>query len=145
MNPLLRALPTRLSLLLALGIMGLVAGRSDANQTGVKLQSVAGIRMTTQAIMTSPIVIDARVAAARNNWEPKDPDRSLLPESPDAPAVSNWPMPVGSGTKMLSPQSPMSPQVPDLSFTGATLAETGSFPPDNMGCIGPNQFFMFVN
>lgn len=31
------------------------------------------------------------------------------------------------------------------SFDGATLTDTGAFPPDSMGTVGPTQFIVFVN
>ena len=37
------------------------------------------------------------------------------------------------------------PQTLGTSFTGATLADTGAFPPDSMGAAGPSQFVVFVN
>ncbi len=37
------------------------------------------------------------------------------------------------------------PQTVGTTFTGATLADTGSFPPDTMGAVGPSQFLVFVN
>src|SRR5690606_4868454 len=32
-----------------------------------------------------------------------------------------------------------------LSFDAATLADTGAYPPDTMGAVGPQQFVAFVN
>ena len=32
-----------------------------------------------------------------------------------------------------------------LAFTGAVLADTGSYPPDTMGAVGPSQFIVAVN
>jgi hypothetical protein len=37
------------------------------------------------------------------------------------------------------------PQTPGTSFTGATLTDTGAFPPDTMGAVGPTQFIVAVN
>src|SRR5262249_47194245 len=41
--------------------------------------------------------------------------------------------------------SPFSPQTTGLSFTGATLSDTGAFPPDSMGDVGPTQYIVAVN
>ncbi len=41
--------------------------------------------------------------------------------------------------------SPLVPQTLDVSFTGATLADTFFFPPDAMGAAGPAQFIVAVN
>ncbi len=50
-------------------------------------------------------------------------------------------------TALLSPSyaAPLTAQTLDLSFTGATLADTGFFPPDSMGAAGPTQFIVAVN
>src|SRR5207237_5387983 len=40
---------------------------------------------------------------------------------------------------------PLAPQTTGTNFTGATLADTGAFPPDTMGAVGPTQFVVFVN
>ena len=37
------------------------------------------------------------------------------------------------------------PQTLGISFTGATLADAGLFPPDVMGAVGPSQYIVFVN
>ncbi|MDQ6632132.1 MAG: hypothetical protein M3Y82_10325 [Verrucomicrobiota bacterium] len=37
------------------------------------------------------------------------------------------------------------PQTAGINFTGATLSDTGAFPPDSMGTIGPAQFIVAVN
>lgn len=34
---------------------------------------------------------------------------------------------------------------PSLSFTAATLTDTGAFPPDTMGAVGPTQFLLAAN
>ena len=41
---------------------------------------------------------------------------------------------------MYTPQTVSTPN-----FTGATLADTGAFPPDSMGTVGPSQFIVAVN
>ena len=40
---------------------------------------------------------------------------------------------------------PNAPQAVSTTFTGATFAETGAFPPDTMGAAGPTQFVVFLN
>src|SRR6185295_8038549 len=37
------------------------------------------------------------------------------------------------------------PQTLSTSFTGAALVDTGAFPPDSMGAVGPSQFVVFLN
>src|SRR4051812_6566094 len=53
-----------------------------------------------------------------------------------APDVSSWPLD-GSGA---SSAATTAAQTVGLSFTGATYADTGAFPPDSMGAVGPSQF-----
>lgn len=72
------------------------------------------------------------------------PDRNLLPQNPDAPMVSSYPNDkahLKNGDNEPSSES----LVVSTSFTGATLAETSSFPPDDMGAVGPTQFIVAVN
>lgn len=71
-------------------------------------------------------------------------ERRDLPQNPASPLESSWP-PQSNPIKSQRELIPMSPQVPSTSFTGATLAETGAFPPDAMGTIGPSQFMVVVN
>ncbi|HWH72492.1 MAG TPA: hypothetical protein VNT26_24230, partial [Candidatus Sulfotelmatobacter sp.] len=66
------------------------------------------------------------------------PDFQNLANSPDAPNVTSWP-PGASSTNLTVSQSSV------VNFTGATLADTGAFPPDSMGVVGPAQFIVAVN
>ncbi len=73
----------------------------------------------------------------------KVPHRKNRPQDPNAPLASQFPAPEASQNG----DSPVAhaPQPIGTTFTGATLADTGSFPPDTMGAAGPSQFFVFVN
>jgi hypothetical protein len=68
------------------------------------------------------------------------PDRRGLPQNPQA---TDAPL-TGSGPKVHD-LGPFTPQTLGTSFTGATLADTGAFPPDTMGAVGPSQFIVAVN
>lgn len=71
-------------------------------------------------------------------------DRSNLPQNALSPNVAQFP----TAQSNTAPVEPHAPQVPDTSFTGATLAGTnpsGAFPPDTMGAVGPSQFVVMVN
>lgn len=77
------------------------------------------------------------------------PNRSGLPLSPLALRAPSVPaMPADQLTyhppKVVG-HSALAPQTPGVSFTGATLATTGSFPPDNDGAVGPTQYVIAVN
>jgi hypothetical protein len=68
-------------------------------------------------------------------------DRDWLAPNPLSPA--NTPVPRAARVRQRS----AGPKALTLgvSFTGAVLADTGSFPPDTMGSVGPSQFFVAVN
>mgnify|MGYP003326127722 FL=1 len=74
--------------------------------------------------------------------------RAGIKNNPASPAVASIPardpkelvrMPDKAGGGAFSPQT-LGP-----SFTAATLATTGSFPPDNDGAVGPTQYICAVN
>src|SRR6185295_16434265 len=60
-----------------------------------------------------------------------------------SPEESQWP-PKERGESSPAPVI-KSPQTLGLSFTGTTLGESGAFPPDTMGAVGPTQFVVAVN
>ncbi|MBX3299318.1 MAG: carboxypeptidase regulatory-like domain-containing protein [Acidobacteria bacterium] len=76
-------------------------------------------------------------------------EKDRVRPNPDAPNVASWPDPkAATGIKERSPNSsfgPLAPQTIGTNFTAATLADTGSFPPDSMGTVGPSQVVAFVN
>ncbi|MGI8965264.1 MAG: hypothetical protein ACR2H1_04150 [Limisphaerales bacterium] len=73
-------------------------------------------------------------------------DSQNHPQNPDSPNVASWPVSTataGSGAIGDAPQT--SAQTLRINFTGATLSDTGSFPPDTMGAVGPTQFIVAIN
>ena len=70
----------------------------------------------------------------------EEPNRENLPQAPGALELSQWPVLENS-----SELSGDAPQTLGISFTGATLADAGAFPPDVMGDVGPTQYVVFVN
>jgi hypothetical protein len=132
-----------------------------ATPTGVVKASSSGhpqgVRETTAAIMAR----EARQAAAARGAAPSSaafrnppgwtgitrpelegPDRTSLPDGPGAHPLSQWPPASGPPT----PDKPAAPQTVALQFDGATgPTETGAFPPDTMGTVGPSQYFVFLN
>jgi hypothetical protein len=76
----------------------------------------------------------------RPEHEVEGPDRDDLRQNPDAPAVSRWP--ASSAPNRVDHAAT---HTPALSFDGATLTDTGAFPPDSMGTVGPTQYVVFVN
>jgi uncharacterized repeat protein (TIGR01451 family) len=66
-----------------------------------------------------------------------------MAQDPASPQAAQWPPP--SDQERRAEVGRNTPQTLGTSFTGATLADTGAFPPDSMGAAGPSQFVVFVN
>jgi hypothetical protein len=68
--------------------------------------------------------------------------RENLPSTPGAIEANQWPLPEGN-----RPAAEVgAPQTLGTQFDGATgPTETGAFPPDTMGAVGPTQFVVFLN
>ena len=69
------------------------------------------------------------------------PSRQGLPQNPDSPDG----LPSMQQAFAMPARGLLSPQTIGTSFTGATFADTGAFPPDTMGAVGPTQFIVAVN
>src|SRR5262245_24911984 len=69
-------------------------------------------------------------------------DLQALPSNPSSPDVASFPRASTNGTGGATPNSP---QTTGVNFLGATLADTGAFPPDTMGAVGPAQFIVAAN
>ncbi len=68
------------------------------------------------------------------------PDRSELPQNPDAQSVANTP-PIEGGKA----RDRQKIHTTGVSFDAATLTDTGAFPPDSMGAVGPTQYIAALN
>ena len=127
-------------------VLGLQAPGSSAAPAGdipgVPYIGARGISETVTQIMARQRLADLGPVKPQRIMPEHDVDRSGLPQDPAAPTAPSWP-PRLPGQPRIAGSS--SPQTPGLSFTGATLADTGAFPPDSMGTIGPTQFVVFVN
>jgi hypothetical protein len=138
------------SLALSLVSLVLVPGaRSWADESGVSLTGSRGIRMTTAQISALPPRSDAaEVSRLRLTREIEGPERDDLPQAPGAHDQARWPAPgIAAPDASARPPGnvPFSPQTLGITFNGASLNDTGAFPPDVMGAIGPSQFLVFVN
>nr|WP_306673704.1 Ig-like domain repeat protein [Tahibacter caeni] len=113
-----------------------VWGSATADQSGQHLSASPATRENTSSIQErqSTSTHTARVVRVLDH-----PDKSATPQNPDAPAVAQYPADV-----VRTSQSP-NIHTTAVAFDGAALADTGSFPPDSMGAIGPAQFVTFVN
>jgi hypothetical protein len=122
------------------------ARRSSQNTDDVKGVSeygVMGIDRITSEIMQSQ-GFAPKSSRPRPLFEREMRSRDKRKQNPDAPAVSRSvdqteaaAMPEPSGSELI--------QTVGTNFNGATLTDTGAFPPDSMGAVGPSQFVVFVN
>jgi hypothetical protein len=114
------------------------SARSDI--PAVLLPATTGLRETSAEIMQRQAL--APPPSVRPEHELEYPDRSHLLQNPDAPAVAQYP----AAAQQAAPARPVKEiHTTNSSFDGATLTDTGAFPPDSMGTVGPTQFVTFVN
>jgi hypothetical protein len=73
------------------------------------------------------------------------PGRRNRAQNPNALSISQFPLTSQSVNSHTVEPVLSAPQTVGTNFTGATLAETGSIPPDTMGVVGPSQFVVLVN
>lgn len=117
----------------------LVATSSSMAQiAGVQKTGEAGKRETTQEIMDRQAVTPSRPRPVRPEREVERYPKA----NPAAPAASRWPAdaPTERGEAIEA-----APQTVGVTFDGPTLTDTGAFPPDTMGTVGPTQFVGFLN
>src|SRR6185369_208696 len=119
-------------------VFALTSGGAWADQPGRKLPGVTGIRESTAAIAERQAASPPK--APHPDHELEYPDRSALPQNPAAPAVASLPAAPEKASAV-----DLKIHTTSLSFDGATLTDTGAFPPDSMGTAGPTQFITFVN
>jgi uncharacterized repeat protein (TIGR01451 family) len=117
---------------------------SDQRQVGVPYVGAAGVHETVQQIMEREAATPPRVKP-RLQPEHEVPDRRGLPQDPLARPRRAWPPPTRGEAPGQLRGVPSAPQTLGTQFTGATLADTGAFPPDTMGAVGPTQFVVFLN
>ncbi|MFL6262258.1 MAG: DUF11 domain-containing protein, partial [Thermoanaerobaculia bacterium] len=125
----------------ALASSSLGSAWGEDNIPGKRLAAPAGIQESTADIMERQAV--SPPPKPRPEHELEYPDRSGLPQNPNAPAVSRYPA-AGPEEKAVAPES-LKIHTTGLAFDGATFTDTGAFPPDSMGAVGPAQFVTFVN
>ncbi len=110
----------------------------------------AGKIITDQPVLrtSAEIMVDQAMAPAKGDSfvRPRAKkikhDRENIPAGPGAIEASQWPLAEGS-----KPATELSaPQTLGTQFDGATgPTETGAFPPDTMGAVGPTQVVIFLN
>jgi FlgD Ig-like domain len=125
--------------------------QSDANTVmrGFPSVGMRGIPRTTADIMFETDMVGGLPHVMQDKVEHDFEEiRANIKNNPNSPAVASIParaphelvrMPDKQGGGAFSPQSV------GVNFTAATLATTGSFPPDNDGAVGPTQYICAVN
>ena len=115
---------------------------------GVPAVGERGIERTTAEIMKAQLTAPSSSRPLKPEHEIKG--REDRPQDPNSPAVASLPdtgIAQGNSVQRATDSSaPSAPQPIGLNFdtvTGPT--ETGAFPPDTQGAIGPTQFFVFLN
>lgn len=126
-----------------------IISQSQANADGTitagKVITDEPIEMSTDVIMADQASRPVRDASSRPRPLKQRRDRSNLPSAGEAIAGSQWPVPAENSSNIAVP-APVAPQTLGTQFDGATgPTETGAFPPDTMGAVGPTQVFVFLN
>ena len=110
----------------------------------------AGKIITDQPIQRSMDDIMADQARAstkelrRNKPEFEGPEHKSVPQNSAAIEAAQWPPAADNSSRPATELS--APQTLGTQFDGATgPTETGAFPPDTMGAVGPTQVVVFLN
>ena len=113
---------------------------SDGTITPGKIITDGPIQIRTEVVMAAQKTLGPKTMRPERP-ELQGPDRRNLPEGPGAIPGNQWPLPAAN-----APVSLGAPQTLGTQFNGATGPnETGAFPPDTEGAVGPTQFFVFLN
>jgi hypothetical protein len=139
------------SLFLVLPVSAAEFFASDPSVPAETSTGSVGFTERVSDIMRRQALSDAAGIRPERNAEEKEDahehvDRTHLPQNPFSPLRPSFTAPGASSSA--SPFGVLSPQVIGTSFTAATLSginPTSSFPPDNMGAVGPTQYVVFVN
>jgi hypothetical protein len=100
------------------------------------------VEQTVADIMVRQFARPQQDGVVKRKPEFEGPDRKNLPQAPGALAASQWPLPSANAPVTQSG----APQTLGTQFDGVTgPSETGAFPPDTEGAVGPTQFVVFVN
>ncbi|MGH9884314.1 MAG: DUF11 domain-containing protein, partial [bacterium] len=119
------------------------SGKGGA-RVGVPDVGPQGVPETVEQIMAREAAAPAQVTP-RLQPEHELPSRRGLPQDPKARVRADWPPSPRRASPATTQVGRYLPQTLGTSFTGAVLSETGAFPPDTMGAVGPTQFVVFLN
>ncbi|MFN8587633.1 MAG: Calx-beta domain-containing protein [Candidatus Eisenbacteria bacterium] len=125
----------------------------EAEIRGVSYTGAVGIHERMRDISLRQAKADARGPRQLRDNEEKEErvqkrDRRGLAQNPASPLVAASGADLGAPLPATRITQPFAPQTIGTSFTAATLSGTNptlSFPPDNMGAVGPTQMVVFVN
>ena len=125
---------------------------SPSDTSGTPWTGQAGVRESTAQIMVREAALAAHQTVPGHEAKPVKSRhvhlKSDLPQNPDSPLTSSWPL--SGGTAPPGPSGPLSPQTVGTSFLGAQFSDTvvngsGLVPPDSMADVGTNQIVVCVN
>ena len=133
-------IPVRRCLGFALAILFPVLAPADT--VGTPWTGEPGITQSVASIMKRQRTVDAQGPRAAHVRPFLRPNRRGLPQNPNSPAAPSVALPTPA---QVLTHGAFTPQTLGTSFTGATLADTGAFPPDTMGAVGPAQFIVAIN
>ena len=114
----------------------------DGTIQGGLIVTDEGISQTTDEIMDNQLLARTEANRIRTKPEREIPGREDRAQNPKAIETATWPI---RGSQIQNVASQLNIHTTGLSFDGATLTDTGAFPPDSMGAVGPTQFVTFVN
>jgi len=116
---------------------------------GVPTTGEMGVQKTTAHIMSEQAYAPEKSIRPMLVPEREIEGRSTRPQNSKGIAAASYPYPDRTSIKRVDVKSvptPAAPQTVDLNFNAVTgPTETGAFPPDTMGAVGPTQFFVFLN
>ena len=119
---------------------------AQQNANGVTTIGTNAIAESVNDIMAREIIGAYTPRSNEIEKELQYPDRSKLPQNPNSPNATSTSMLKINGSN--NQTTAVAPQTIGISFTGANLSgtySTGSYPPDNMGSVGPTQYIVGVN
>jgi hypothetical protein len=116
----------------------------DGSGTAGKLITDQPIERTMDEITAEQLARPAQQGLRMMKPEFEIEEREERPDGPGAVEANQWPLP--DKNTNTPPAELNAPQTLGTQFDGATgPTETGAFPPDTMGAVGPTQFFVFLN
>ena len=123
----------------------------NGDEIGIPWTGEVGIPKTTDELMASalvappssrPVLMPERELKREGGEEREE----LKKQNPESKLWASFPYnKMYAGNSVGLTGAAFAPQPTSTNFLGATLADTGAFPPDTMGAVGPTQFVVFVN